>query len=130
MKAFIPVGGERPTLQAVLDLVPNFRLKPGLAGASPYPPANIIALQIIEVRSEGLFAIIFLVVGQVTVVVQLSQHLLQLHINHVPIVGPDLPNGDVAQAVKGPAKLGEALLITGPGNEVTDLTKILSPVSK
>ena len=118
VEPLVPIGGERPTLQAVLNLIPNFRLKPGLAGAGPYPPANIIALQIIEVSSEGLLAFIFLVVGQVRVVVKLSQHLLQLHIYHVPIVGPDLPNGDVAQAVKGPTKLGETLLIARPSNEL------------
>ena len=99
VEPLIPIGGQGPSLQAILDLVPDFRLKPGLAGAGPYPPANIIALQIIEVRSEGLLAIIFLVVGQVRVVVQLSQHLLQLHINHVKIVRPDLADWNVAKAM-------------------------------
>jgi len=130
VEPLVPIGGQGPSLQAILDLVPEFWLKPGLGLTSPNPPANIISFEVVEVGPEGLLTLILLVVGQVGVVVQLSKNLFELDVNHVKIIYPKFINGDITKPIEGPAKLRKAWLVAGPGNEVPHLAKVLPPVAE
>ncbi len=96
VEPLIPIGGQGPSLQAILDLIPDLWFEPSLAGASPNPPANIIAFEVVQVGPEGLLTLILLVVGQVAVVVQLSKNLFELDVNHIKIICPNFANGDIA----------------------------------
>ncbi len=116
VEPLVLIGGEGPSLQAILDLVPNLRFEPGLTGTSPNPPANIIAFEVVQVGPEGLLTLILLVVGQVAVVVQLSKNLFELDVNHVKIICPNFANWDITKSMESPRKLGKALLVAGPGN--------------